>query len=258
MKAKYKAPTVKKAFEILKTISHNPDGLKISDLARDLKISKSTVHGITAALEEQGAVKRNPYTKRYTPGITLFELGRSAYSRIDLKDLARPVLVSLVERIGETVFLGIRNRDHVTVIDLVESPSDFKITAPVGSMIPLLAGAIGKVYLADMPLDAAKAILAGQKLQRYTEHSITQPEIYLEKLKPAREQKVATDDEEYIAGVRAVAALIRNHDHMAPAIWIVGFKASLDDLKMKTATREIRKAAQTIQHRILNNISNED
>ncbi|MFC1798730.1 IclR family transcriptional regulator [Thermodesulfobacteriota bacterium] len=258
MKNKYKAPTVKKAFQILKAISHNANGLKISDLARDLNISKSTVHGITAALEEQGAVKRNPYTKCYTPGVTLFELGRSVYSRIDLKDLARPVLVALMEKIGETVFLGIKNRDHITVIDLVESLSDFKITAPIGSTIPLLAGAIGKAFLADMPLEEAKAIVSDQKLQQYTDHSITDPEIYLEKLKPVRKQQVATDDEEFISGVRAVAALIRNYDQMAPAIWTVGFKASLNDLKMKTAIREIRNAAKMIQHHIQNNTREKD
>ena len=86
----------------------------ISDIARDLNIAKSTVHGMTSALEEQGAIMRDPLTKRYTLGFTLFELGKKAYSQIDLKELARPVMEDLMERTGTSVFLGLLNWDHVT------------------------------------------------------------------------------------------------------------------------------------------------
>ena len=98
MVTKYKAPTVKKAFQILRLISRDDNGIRISNLSKDLGLSKSTVHGITAALEEQGAIIRDLRTKRYTLGLTLFELGRAAYSRIDLKDLARPVMEDLMEK----------------------------------------------------------------------------------------------------------------------------------------------------------------
>lgn len=258
MKNSYKAPTVTKAFQILRAISRHADGLKISDLSRELKISKSTVHGITAALEELGAIQRNEETKQYTPGLTLFELGRSAYARIDLKKMIHPVLVSLMEKIGETVFLGTINKDHITIIDFVEPSNDFKITAPIGSTIPLLAGAIGKVYLAGLPLEKATDILASHPLRRYTEHSITDPDIFFKKINLIRKNQVATDDEEYIPGVRAVAALIPNHAQAPSAIWTVGFKTSLDDLKMNLAVMEMDKAAQKIRQDIRDQFGSKD
>ena len=87
----YNAPSVKKAFAILNAISASKEGLGVSELAKKLKMAKSTVHGMTSALEELGAVMRNPVTKKYKLGFTLLEIGRSAYSRIDLKTAARPV-----------------------------------------------------------------------------------------------------------------------------------------------------------------------
>ncbi|MFN2356321.1 MAG: helix-turn-helix domain-containing protein, partial [Desulfotignum sp.] len=44
MTKRYQAPIVKKAFDILKAISKSEQGLRISDIATDLDISKSTVH----------------------------------------------------------------------------------------------------------------------------------------------------------------------------------------------------------------------
>ena len=51
---KYDAPSVKKAFAILSAISSYKEGMGVSDLAKKLKMAKSTVHGMTSALEELG------------------------------------------------------------------------------------------------------------------------------------------------------------------------------------------------------------
>ena len=128
----------------------------VSDLAKKLKMAKSTVHGMTSALEELGAVMRDPLTKKYKLGFTLLEIGRSAYSQIDLKTAARPVTEDLMEKTRTSVFLGILNWDHVTILDIVEARQELNITAPIGSTIPLFAGAVGKVFLASMAEEQAK------------------------------------------------------------------------------------------------------
>ena len=76
MVEKYTAPTVGKTFRILKSISRTPQGQTLSEISQQLGISKSTVHGISAALEALGAVKRDANTRRFHLGATLFELGR--------------------------------------------------------------------------------------------------------------------------------------------------------------------------------------
>jgi len=118
---KYQAPIVKKAFLILDAVSKSSQGLRISEISSLLDISKSTVHGITAALEDTGAIIRDSVSKRYLIGVTLLELGKAAYERIDFKKIARPVMEELMEQCEESVFLGIRRGDSVTVIDIVES-----------------------------------------------------------------------------------------------------------------------------------------
>ncbi len=247
---KYGAPSVKKAFAILNAISSSREGLGVSELAKKLKMAKSTVHGMTSALEELGAAMRDPRTKKYKLGFTLLEIGRSAYSQIDLKTAARPVTEALMEKTRTSVFLGILNWDHVTILDTVEARQDLNITAPVGSTIPLFAGAVGKVFLASMEQEQASRIISSKGLPRFTDNSIVDPELYYKELKQVREKGYAFDDEEYIMGVRAVASPLMGLGQLRSAIWAVGFKASLDDIKMKTIADETYRAAKTISRRI--------
>jgi DNA-binding IclR family transcriptional regulator len=246
----YFAPSVKRAFEILSMISRSRGGMGISELARNLSMAKSTVHGMTSALEETGAVMRDPATKRYTLGFTLFELGRAAYSQIDLKSFSRPVMESLMEKTGTSVFLGLLNGGHVTILDVVESKSELKITAPIGATIPLIAGAVGKVLLSRMDEDQAVKLVREKGLTRYTTNTISSPESYLEEIRSVRKRGYATDDEEYIPGVRAVASPILEESDLMGALWAVGFKASLDGEKMKILISETRKAAEAINRRV--------
>ena len=247
---RYGAPSVKKAFAILSVISSSKEGLGVSELAKNLKMAKSTVHGMTLALEELGAVMRDPLTKKYKLGFTLLEIGRSAYTQIDLQTSARPVMENLMEKTQTSVFLGILNWDHVTILDIVESSQDLKITAPVGTTIPMLAGAVGKVFLASMDQGQARKIIESKGLPRFTHNSIVDPSLYHKELKQVSSQGFAVDDEEYILGVRAVAAPLIGLGQLRSAIWIVGFKASLDERKMKTLTGETHQAALEISRRI--------
>jgi len=241
----------------LKLISRANRGLGITELANSLEMSKGTVHGIISALEDSGAIMRDPVTKKYTLGVTLFELGKLAYSQIDLKALARPVMEELMERTEESVYVGVMNGDHITILDIVESSQDLKITSPKGTTIPLLAGAAGKVVLASLEKTQILDIIRRDGLPRFTEHTITDLERYLEEVESAKKGGYATDYEEYISGVRAIASPIRGWKHLILAIWVVGFKTSLDDRKMEGLIQATKETAEEISCRIEEQATNQ-
>jgi len=245
-KITYSAPSVKKAFKILYAISDAPNGLGITDLSKKLKIGKSTIHGITMALEEMGVLVRDPIHKRYTVGYSLLELCRATYGKIELKELARRPMEKLMETIGETVFLGVLNGDHVTILDVVESPNELKITSPPGTRLPLLAGATGKIFIAQLEEERAKEIVQKMGLIRYTPKSITDSKRFIKELEQAKKKGYAIDNEEYLLGVRAIASPIQIPSLPPAAIWVVGFTSSLNDQKMERVILEIRKTIQGI------------
>jgi len=246
-KITYSAPSVKKAFKILYAISDSSNGLGISDLSKKLKIGKSTVHGITTALEELGVLVRDPLYKRYTVGYSLLELCRTAFAKIDLKDLARKPMEKLMGKVGETVFLGVLNGDHVTIVDMVESRNEMKITSPPGTRLPLLAGATGRVLLSQIEKEKSKEMIQKKGLVRYTSKTVIDQRQFLREIEKVKGQGYAVDDEEYIPGVRAVAAPLVFPSSPPAALWVVGFTSTLDDQKVKTVTREIQATIQEIK-----------
>jgi IclR family KDG regulon transcriptional repressor len=245
-KTGYSAPSVKKAFKILEMIADSPSGLRVSELSKRLNMGKSTVHGITMGLEALGVLVRDPIQKKFNLGYTLLELSRRAYARIELRDVARGPMERLMEKVGETVFLGIMNGDHVTILDMVESHNEMKITSPPGTRLPLLAAATGKVFLAQFEEKKAKEIIQKMGLARFTPKSIFDLRKFLKEAEETRKRGYAIDDEEYMLGVRAIAAPIQTASPPLAAIWVVGFTSSLDDQKMKTVTREIQEATREI------------
>ncbi len=246
----YQAPTVKKAFQILRAISKTREGMGVSQLSKKLAISKSTVFGILNALEELGAVTRDPEAKTYTLGVTLFELGKAAYARIDMKEIARPFMERLMEQAQESVFLGVRNGEHVTILETVESMQDLKITAPVGTRIPLFAGATGKVFMASMPEGKAAELIQFKGIPRFTKNTLVNPMRFMEEIRKAKRTGYATDDEEYISGVRAIAAGIDGTGILSSAIWVVGFKPRMGAQKMAFLVEKTLGAARDISEKM--------
>jgi len=227
-------------------IADSPSGLGVSELSKGLGMGKSTVHGITMGLEVLGVLVRDPVQKKFNLGHTLLELSRRAYGKIELRDIARGPMGRLMERVGETVFLGIMSGDHVTILDVVESNNDMKITSPPGTRLPLLAAATGKVFLAQFEEKKAKEIIQKMGLSRFTPKSIFDLKKFLREAEETRKRGYAIDDEEYMLGVRAVAAPIQTASPPLAAIWVVGFTSSMDDQKMKTVIREIQDVAREI------------
>jgi len=227
-------------------IADSPSGLGISELSKRLNMGKSTVHGITMGLEALGVLVRDPIQKKFNLGYTLLELSRRAYARIELRDIARGPMERLMERVGETVFLGIMSGDHVIILDVVDSHNEMKITSPPGTRLRLLAGATGKVFLAQFEEKKAKEIIQKMGLAKFTPKSIFDPKKFLREVEETKKRGYAIDDEEYMLGVRAIAAPVQTASPPLAAIWVVGFTSSLDDQKVRAVIREIQKTIQEI------------
>ncbi len=253
MSTKYQAPSVKKAFQILRLISREKQGLGISELAKRLKLSKGTVHGITIALEDEGAIIRDPVTKKFTLGYTIVELGKKGLSKMPLRAVARRHMEGLVDEIGETAFLGVLKDDSVFVLDVVESTSDFKITSPSGIKLSLSAGATGKLFLAHMDPKASRQYLSTKGLVKYTDQTIIDLNLFLQELVEIRKQGYAIDREEYLDGVRAVAAMIKTDEAPLAGIWVVGFSASLDNRKIQHVANRTLDVAERISRDLTHN-----
>ena len=134
-----------------------------------------------------------------------------------------------------------------------EGNRPFKISSPTGTKIPLLAGAVGKIFLAQMnPVHAAEFVRE-KGLPDFTPHSITDEKRYLSELELVRRQGYALDNEEYMPGVKAVAGSLGNYHGIHLAIWIVGFTSSMGKESMPYIIQQLMETAETLKGLLNNN-----
>jgi len=247
----YKAPAVGKAFELLRAVARSRRGLGLSELASELGFSKSTTHGLVHALIHEGALVQANGGKKLLLGSAVVELAFQSWNYLIINREAQPILDELREEIGESVFLGVFNRSNSRAIIMAtsEATKPLKISSPPGTTIPLFAGAVGKVFLAGMEDAQALEIIREKGLPRFTDNSIVNENDLMGELERVRASGWALDDEEYIPGVRAVAASLGNLHGLPLAIWVVGFAGNMGDNEIKTiaqATLETTKKLRVV------------
>ena len=132
------------------------------------------------------------------------------------------------------------------MLDMVESHHEMKITSPPGTRLPIIAGATGKVFLSQLEEKKAKEIIQKIGLVKFTSKSIVDQKKFFKEVEETKKRGYAIDDEEYMLGVKAIAAPIQTSSSPLAAIWVVGFTSSLNDQKMEKVILEIRKTAKEI------------
>lgn len=247
----YSAPILYKAFAVLEEIARYQGELGISDIARRLDISKSTIYGVTNALTQLGALHQDEETKKFRLGPTLLRLGNQVLNGIDLRLLIKPVLNDLSQQFKVTVFMGVMGENSITIIDSAETSQDIKISAPVGTRIPILSGATGKVFLAFSPEQIVEKILAEKQLPKFTDKSITTMAEYRQALEETRKNGYAIDVEEYLIGVNAVCVpILDSTGTIIAAIWMVGFSHSFGGEQLNNAVSTAIKSVKKITEQL--------
>jgi IclR family transcriptional regulator, KDG regulon repressor len=201
--------SVANSLRLLTSFSGEQDELGITTLAQRLGLAKSTVHRLAATLTSAGFLEQNADTGKYRLGLALFELGALVRRRMDVANEARPQLRELLEKTGETVQLGIVDRDSVLYVYEMESRRAIRMAAAVGGRAPLHCTAVGKVLLAYQTPDYVKELI-DRGLTAFTEHTVVKREALVAMLKDVRGRECAIDDEESEIGLRALAAPVRN------------------------------------------------
>ncbi len=237
----YRAPAVARALRILEHLARSAPAPRLSDLARDLGVGKSTLHGLLATLEAEGWVVRDG--GRYRVGRGVLDLARDAFGLWEVEHLARPFMERVAGRVGESVFVGVPRDDRVVIRGCVPGGDEMQVTARAGVALPLFATATGKVVLAGMaPPDAVRRVRAAA-LEPFTDRTITDPDRLLDEVAAVRKRGYATDDEEYLRGIRAVAAPVRRGGRTVGLLWVAGFAGRLTDGRMDRAAAELVDAA---------------
>ncbi len=240
----YHAPAVERAFRLLRHVAEANNAPRLSDLAGHLNISKGSAHGLIKTLVATGALTQDTKSKRLSLGPAIVELALKDQTYLRLGARAQPALDELQNTIRETVFFGLMHPWKALIMATSEARSPMKISSMPGSTIPLLAGALGKLFLSQQDDRQVEEIIQEQGLPAYTPASITDEKAYIKEVANVREAGAAVDIGEYMSGVNALA--VGAHKSQPLALWVVGFSGSLDDEKITRITKTVQAAAERL------------
>jgi DNA-binding IclR family transcriptional regulator len=186
--------TIERVSLILDILGQYTQGISVKELSAKVELPKGTTH-------------------RLLLGFKLVELGNLLINQLDFRNEARPFMLKLAEKTGETIHLVILDQNEALYIEKVSlNQTGLQMMSRVGLRIPIHSSSVGKILAAYLAEDELDQIVKARGLPRRTQNTITNRTRFKEHLQDVRDKGYAVDDEENEKGIRCVAAPIRNEN----------------------------------------------
>lgn len=236
-----------RALAIVNRLAAAEEGVTLTEVAQQVKLSPSTTHRLLTTLEQERFVHFDAERRLWTVGMQAFVAGNAFLKTRSLVGIARPQMRALMEESEETVNLAVEDQAEAIYLSQVDCRQMMRAFARPGMRVALHCSSVGKALLAAAPEAERARILRRKGLPRVTARTITTPDALARNLRQARAQGYATDDEEHAVGLRCVAGMIFNEaaDPLA-AISISGPKARIPDERIPILGAAVRRRADAI------------
>ena len=154
-----------RGLEVLACFRSGETLLGNQELAERARLPKSTISRLTYTLTRLGYLQYDEAAAKYRLGTATLALGSAMLSRLDVRQLARPLMQELADFSGATVSLGMRDRLSMIYVENCRSQAALTLRLDVGSRIPIARTAMGRAYLAMVGEEERRAVMAQVKAQ---------------------------------------------------------------------------------------------
>lgn len=247
---RYRVQSLGRGLDLVDMIAERgKDGARLTDLARQMSLSKAATYAMLQTLLARGFVSdRGESTdRRYYLGLALARLGEVALDNIALADIALPILRELTAKVGLTSRVAVSDDGYAVVVGRIDAPGAVRFDAALGRRELPHSSAVGKILLATLVPDEARAILERLGLPRRTSHTVTKIPPLMRELKDVAERGYAVDDQEDTEGVLCLGAGIFDHNgQIAGAVSITGLKQSMPDSEIAPLSRTLIEYADRV------------
>lgn len=231
--------SVEIAAKILHTLAKTSRSLALKDLAKLAGLHPGKAHRYLVSLTRSELVTQDEATGHYGIGPAALALGLAGLRSLDIVRTATAALPALRDEVNETVLLAMWNPQGPIVFALEESGRPVFMNIRVGSILPLLSTATGRVFASFLPRETTADLLSTEmKVSGYSHVQVTK---LLEETRRRGIDGVAGD---LVPGVNALAAPL--FDHKERIVGVIGTLGRSEDLSITydgpTATALLRTA----------------
>lgn len=209
--------SVEKGLAILAAFGSRNRLMSLGQIAETVGITRSSAQRIVFTLEALGYVVKDPHTRRYELATKVMEIGCNYVAANTLIESANPFLSAMNSNCDETVSLTEPCGTNMVYVASFTSRKPIVAHMAIGSRMPMYCTSAGRAYLAGLPDDEARGLLAAAPLKPITAHTVTDPDAILAQVRESRARGYSTNFEEYWIGHLNVGAPVYNKDGRAVA-----------------------------------------
>jgi DNA-binding IclR family transcriptional regulator len=237
--------TADKVLDVLLLFEDSWPELTADEICRLIDAPRSTTYRYIRILRGKGFLEKSS-TGGFRLGPRLMQLGRIARSRLDIRDMALPVMEDIAQQTRETVLLTRLSGGNAVCVERVEGSQTIRISFDLGQVQPLHAGASSKILLAYVNEDEWDQYLK-PPLERFTEYTVTDSETVKEQLREIRRQGYCASESEVDLGARAVAVPVADaRGRVVAALSTAGPLFRMDDATVESHLELLRAGVATV------------
>jgi IclR family pca regulon transcriptional regulator len=197
-----------KGLAIIEAFGPNTTRMTVSDAANLADLSRPAARRCLLTLVEHGYLAHDG--KFFTPLPRMLRLGGAYLSTSSLPQIAQPLLASTRDKLQESVSLAVLDEGYAVFIARAEAVRIVSTGVKLGGRLPAYCSATGRVLLAGLPEEQARAHLESVPMKRLTNRTVANLDGVLKAIRRAAEDGYAISDEEIEIGMSAMAVPVKN------------------------------------------------
>ncbi|MEM7189440.1 MAG: IclR family transcriptional regulator [Pseudomonadota bacterium] len=240
--------TLSKGLLILELLVAARGSRGVSDLSRELGLTKSNTYRLLQTLCTLGYVRHLP-DKTYRATLKTWQVGRTVVDNMNLREVAAPLLRYLSEETGETIYLAVREALQVVYIDKIDSQKPIRSWNPIGGVAPLHCVGTGKAMLAA-DYGNLRDLVSGN-LERFTDLSITTMNGLDEDVRATIDRGYAIDHGEFRERIKSIgSAIILPDGSVAGALGVSVPDVNLNEGDEDSIGAKVLHAARSVTEKL--------
>ncbi len=245
----YAVPALEKGLDILEYLSGQRRPQTQAQIARHLGRGPSELFRMLTVLERRGYLRRDPVSGAYDLTLRLYELGQTHSPYDYLIRVARRSMRELAIALGQSCHLGVIQHGRLIVLHQEEGMTRVRLSVEVGSSIPVLESASGRLLLASLPPDErAELLLEPGTARPHPARTGTGEQRLDDRLDVIRAQGYEAVRGEQTEGVSDLAVLIGAPRSQTRAALAVAALARDHDAFIASSLPLVRQCATRIGH----------
>jgi len=232
---------------ILELAGKSSSPVSLGYLTSILGIDRSSVFRLANTLKRRGFLAHASTGKDYVLGPSVWRLSRQYDWSNMLATVAHDHLKALAALTNETAHLAVREGRGALFIDHATSTHVIAISGQTGEHVPTYCSAHGKALLADFTENDLKKLFGDKPLKPHTKKTISSIKGLAAVCAEIKKRGYATDDGEYLEGIRCVAAPIRDRDDVV--IGSIGISAPIarfPESRYAESSKQVKDCAKQI------------